>query len=331
MSSLSCLALSLLGLSRATQAILQVKQLYQFLEPTQWVENIAVRPNGHLLLTTYDDARMYTIDPRSDDAVPQVVAQLPNATALTGIAEIATDVFAFAAGVLNISDLTFEHGSGQIAVINFGGCRSDETTLLHVRTASRAPSAQLLNGLVALPEHPHILLSSDSHSGTIYRANTVTGHVDVAFQDDRLTPGPGPSPVPLGVNGLKIRNGYLYLTNSARMFFARVKINDVGGQIGALEMITQLPPSSNPAKVPDDFAMSRNGTAYLAVHPDTVAMVTTDGRYSSLVNDGDGTGDVKLDTPTSVALSRDEAMLYVTTGGNAEANGTGGQVVEVSL
>jgi sugar lactone lactonase YvrE len=326
MSFLRRLALSLLAVCSAAHATPTVKQLYQFPDPTQWIENIAVRPNGHLLLTTYDHGRLYALDPQVTDPVPQVVAQLPNETVLLGIAEVAPDVFAVAAGILNDTSITLEHGSGQIAVIDLGCFQSQDNRAVPFRTAANLPNVQLLNGLVALPQHRHIVLSPDSRTGSIYRANTITGHVDVAFQSDQLNPGQDPMPVPLGANGLRIHGGYLYVTNTARRFFARIKINGLGDPMGDLEIITQLP--ANPQTVPDDFAIAKDGTAYVAMHPDSVGKITPNGTYSTLV---DGQSGLDLDTPSSAALSRDGETLFVVTGGSSEAGGKGGQVVAVSL
>lgn len=318
------LTLAFVVFAIAVNARGHLEELYHFREPTDWIENIAVRPNGQLLLTTYNDGRLYSLEPHAKNAVPKLVAQLPHATALTGIVEIAPDIFAFAGGVFNITDYSFEHSSGQIALVNFAKC--GENGAVSVNTVAKVPGAKLLNGLVALPEHPDTVLSSDSKTGTIYRVDTVTGFVDVAFQDDRLAPSPDSKLIPLGVNGLKIHKGYLYLTNSGRLFFARIKITNDGDRAGDIEMVTELP--SNPPLVPDDFAIAKDGTAYIAAHPDVVAMITPNGTLSILAG---GQSEVTLDTPTSVALSRDERTVFVVTGGSAEVNGTGGQLVAISL
>ncbi|KAJ5806713.1 hypothetical protein N7474_010305 [Penicillium riverlandense] len=319
--------LTFLAFIGASHAEVRLKQLYQFTKPTDWVENIAVRSNGHLLLTTYNDASLYSLDPEAQNAVPQLIAQLPHATVLTGIAEIGPDVFAFAGGDFNMTDFSFEDSSGQVALINLNGCQKHGS--VSIKTVAKVPAAKLLNGLVALPERPGTVLSSDSKTGTIYRVDTLTSHVDVVFQDERLTPNSDPKQIPLGVNGLKIYKSYLYMTNSARQFFARVKINSAGDRVGDLEIIQLL---SNSQLVPDDLAISKDGTAFIAAHPDAIAIVTPQGKLSTLVASGKpGQSNVTLITPTSVALGRDENTLFVVTGGSAKAGGLGGQVVAISF
>lgn len=303
---------------------LTATQLFQFANTSQFVENIAVRPNGHLLLNTFDNARLYTLDPSTKEIVPQVVAQIPGSTALTGIVDVAHDVYAVSAGILNSTNLSFEPGTSKIVLVNVGDCNHGKPASVEV--AAQIPEAGLLNGMAGLPKHRHIVLSADSKTGRVYRVNTLNGEVDIALQDDRFTPGPHPNLVPLGINGIKVFNGYLYLTNSGQGFVARIKINDFGDKAGDLEIITTLP--LDPPKTPDDFSIARDGTIYLGAHLNTLVKITPDGKWVSLV-EGSSAG-VYLDGPTSTALSKDEKTVYVTTGGGGQS-GKGGQIVAVKL
>ncbi|KJK78774.1 hypothetical protein H634G_05588 [Metarhizium anisopliae BRIP 53293] len=284
---------------------LTANQLFQFANTSQFVENIAVRPNGHLLLNTFDNARLYTLDSSAKEIVPQVVAQIPGSTALTGIVDVAHDVYAVSAGILNFTNLSFEPGTSKIVLVNVGDCS---------------------HGKPASVEHRHIVLSADSKTGRVYRVNTLNGEVDIALEDDGFTPGPRPNSVPLGINGIKVFNGYLYLTNSGQGFVARIKINDFGDKAGDLEIITTLP--LDPPKTPDDFSIAKDGTIYLGAHLDTLVKITPDGKWVSLI-EGSSAG-VYLDGPTSTALSKDEKTVFVTTGGGGQS-GKGGQIVAVKL
>lgn len=312
----------LLGVSPVTA--LTATLLFQFPNSSQFVENIAVRPNGHLLLNTFDNGRMYTLDPSSKKHTPEVIAQVPGSTGITGIAHVAHDLYAVSAGILNLTDYSFLPGTSQVALVNVRGYKSGGK-LASVRVVAKVLDAGLLNGMVSLPKYRHIVLSVDSKSGRVYRVNTLNGKVDVAFQDDRFTPGPDPKLVPLGINGVKIFKGFLYLTNSEKRFVARIKINDFGDKEGDLEIITTLP--LDPPQVPDDFSIAKDGTIYLATHLDTLVKITPDGKSTSLV-EGSSAG-FYLDGPTSTALSRDENTVYVITAGGQD--GKGGQIVSVRL
>lgn len=98
------------------------------------------------------------------------------------------------------------------------------------------PDAHGLNGIASLPAMPHVAMSADSLSGCIYRINTLTRVVYVAFGP---LLGPGPT-FKVGINGLKTFNGYVYFTNSGQGTFARVKIDDDGSKAGDIEIIARL-------------------------------------------------------------------------------------------
>lgn len=63
-----------------------------------WFDSIAVRPNGQQLLTRLDTPELYVLDLASRAPLLVLVLRFPNVLALTGIAEIAPDVFAINAG-----------------------------------------------------------------------------------------------------------------------------------------------------------------------------------------------------------------------------------------
>ncbi|KAG7418152.1 hypothetical protein Forpe1208_v004189 [Fusarium oxysporum f. sp. rapae] len=96
-----------------------------------------------------------------------------------------------------------------------------------------------VNGILALPRHKHIILAADAERGEILRIDTTTGHVEVAIKDKALAPVPG-GPFPVGVNGIKIFNDYLYFTNTAHQSFNRVKIDDMGNKLGDFEVLPSL-------------------------------------------------------------------------------------------
>lgn len=306
-----------IGLAVTAQAAYSSQLIYQFPNYLQWVENMAVRPNGNILITTFDHAHIYELNPTSGEA-PRLVAALPDADASIGIAEIGPDVFAVEAGFLNRSDYHLE-GTGRIDILDFT-CLSKG--LPRVKTAAHYSQAKLPNGMAALPLFSHILLSADSITGTIYRINTDTGVVDVALQDPKLAPMPNPDPFLslLGVNGLKIHGQYLYVTSSSEQFLGRYLIDAEGNPLQDLEIIMEYPTPRSP----DDFAVAQNGTIFGAVPLTSVSKVTADHTVNYIVNYNDN-----FQRPTAVALSRDEKTVYVSTGGRNEVGGKGGQIFAV--
>ncbi|KAK4615080.1 hypothetical protein CLAFUR0_08879 [Fulvia fulva] len=79
-------------------ATVKTRTIYHFLEPT-FIENIVIRPNGHLLLTTFREGSVYNLDPNAASPVPELVAKLPGTTALTGIVQIEYDTYAVTGGI----------------------------------------------------------------------------------------------------------------------------------------------------------------------------------------------------------------------------------------
>ncbi|RYC63328.1 hypothetical protein CHU98_g2895 [Xylaria longipes] len=303
----------------ATATAISTRQLWQFPNETM-IENIAVRPNGRILFNTFVDARMYTLDPRRP-CHPVIAAQIPGKTALTGIAEVAPDKFAVGAGILG--NFAFADNSSSIWLVDF----AKPTDLLpaSVSWVANVPEAAIFNGIVALPKYPHVVLTSDSIKGTIYRIDTTNGKVDVAFADPKLAIGSDPL-TPLGINGMKIYDGYLYFAQSAQGYFGRLRISDKGDKIGPIEKLATVPAGSAGY---DDFAMTKHGVSYVTDHPYTVTRIAADGTQTELI----GAGNVpKLYNPTSAALNRDETKLYIVTDGATLSGGTtGGQVIEVDL
>jgi hypothetical protein len=312
----------LLGAAHLTGAV-QVRQLYQFPEAT-FIENIAIRSNGHLLLNTFANASTYTLDPSTDSPKAELIAQVPGITGLTGIAQVAHDVFAVTGGISDIANYAWEAGTAQTAIINFKKCEKNGKPT--VKTVAKGGNTTMLNGMTALPKHPYIVLHAGSKEGNIFRTNTATGAFDIAFHDEKLGFSAG-APVPLGINGLHVHGDYLYFTNSAQQFFGRVKITDKGDRAGDIEEIARVETVPGGAAY-DDFSLARDGTAYIGLHPHFLVKVTPDGKQTVLVDDS---GDIVLAGPTSTALSKDEKTVYVVTGGTNEASGGRGQVVAVTL
>ena len=283
-----------------------VRELYVFPEPT-FIENIACRPNGHLLLTTFRGASLYDIDPDAQDPKPELVAQLPGVNRLTGIVQISPDVFAITGGNREKVPFSFHPGSAKLFTIDM---RPGIGSAI-VKKLADVVEAQILNGMVGLPENPHILLSVDSISGRVFRFNTDTAAVDIVFQDTLLTPSGEPGKVPIGVNGVKIRDGFLYFTNSSREIYIRVKIGPKGDKVGELDIIFA---NKDPDLLMafDDFDLDDGGNTYVTVHPNAIYKISPDGQHSLFAGGDKET----LKNPTSLLVKSDVSKAYIVTAGD---------------
>lgn len=245
------------------------------------------------------------------------VATLPGSTGLTGIATLGDGLYAVTGGLH--SPFQFKRGSMSVYIISLKD--GDDTGVL-VDTIP-VPDTMMMNGMAPIPINPHILLSADSIQGRIIRINTRERELSIAFSDPAL--GPSDNGIPLGINGLKITQDYMYFTNSAKGTFSRVKIDQAGNKVGCFETLATLPNVTMDGNLYDDFGIDSRESAYVAIHPNSVNKIAKDGTQTLLAGGEDS--DLVQD-PTAVAMANDERSIYIATGGGTVG---GGQVIKVRL
>lgn len=320
-SSLAVTALAVLSSSRV--ALGQSSRMIWNFTSYVDIENSVLRPNGNLLFTTLTGPELYQIDPSADEPTAEVVDWLPGVTALTGIAEVADDVFAVIGGVRG----SFNYTDETIFTVDFSGATAEDPNATVVSTVARLPDAVMLNGMAALPTNPRVLVVADSRVGCLWRVDVDTGAVAKAVESPLMLPAAN-STQPIGVDGLKISADGLaaYFTSVTGDFLARVPVRDDGSALaatGAVEVLTTFEGQDNW----DDLALGAGGTvAYGAMNPSLVARVALGtGELTVVVNDTTMAGG-----PTSVVLKGDGVHAYVTTRGDS-ATGSSGQIYEVTL
>ncbi|KAL9114310.1 MAG: hypothetical protein Q9227_001732 [Pyrenula ochraceoflavens] len=329
------------------------RELYAFPAGT-FIENLALHPRtSHLLLTTFAGPDIYALDPSSSTPAPTPVATCPGSTGLTGISAIAPDIYAVTGGI-HIG-FGFEEGSMRVYVVDFSSSFSDASSesaaspyaaKAVVKEIAQVPASRCLNGLAALPApYSHVVLSGDSIAGKMYRIDTRSGAVDVAFSGDFLEPlGAESKAVPLGVNGVKMwgdgsEKWWCYFTNSARGTVCRVRIDPAqqGSRVEGeeVEILARLPGEGvvkagfGGWTAHDDLAVDREGNAYVTVHGNAVVRVKTNGEQEVVAGGGEST---VLKEPTSAVMAGDGKSIFVSTGGSmVEGESYGGQVVEVKI
>lgn len=276
------------------------------------IENIAVRPNGKLLLNTVTGAIMAQLDPANPQ--PEIVANLTNALgngqpgSLTGIAETCHDVYTVAAGNFLFGPqvpggVAGVPGSFSVWNVNLNGKQGPKVS--HVASI---PEANTLNGVTAIPGgNKDLVLIADSGLGAVWAVNTKTGEYYNAIQSDLWLPN---AEVNFGINGVHVQGRYLYFTNSAQQTFGAVPIDlQTGKATGEVTVFATFPEGENP----DDFSFKPNqGGAYVATQPNAVYQIPQDGSLNLVAGGGD---DQTLLGPTSTAFAKDGCTLYITTGG----------------
>lgn len=283
-------------------------------DPAVAIENVAITSRGQLLLTTlYDGGRLYSLDPLMPQPEARVIATLPGCDGLTGIREIAHDVFTVTGGPLG--------ATGFMGLRAFNVTLSGSRTAIVTETAS-VPDTAMLNGMAKLSRDPAVILVADSFRGEIVRINTVSGTVDVAIKDKLFRPT---AAVSLGINGLEVLGDHLYFTNSGQGIFARIKINLDGSKVNGseAEILARIPGTPSRQNFYDDFAVreTREGKleALVATQANSIYHIL-DGKQSLFLGGGNST---LLKVPTRSLYSKNGKKLYVVTGG--------GQVVEADL
>jgi hypothetical protein len=179
-----------------------------------------------------------------------------------------------------------------------------------------APGALFLNGLVRLPDGR--VLVADSIAGTIWQVSGA-GEAPVAWLQDPFLAQPadmaGFQP---GANGLKLHDGALFVSNSARGALARVELAADGAAAGGAETVLE------PGGI-DDFWIAADGTVTVATHGETLVSIAPDGGIVTLLAEG-------CDSCTAVAPRQGPEgpeWVVLTTGKLLEGGGLPARVLAV--
>ena len=301
-----------------------VRDIYQFPKPT-WIENLAVRGNGKILLTLLTSPDLYQADPFAPGDKPKLIHNFAPYQALTGITEVEPDIFAVATG--NFSALALKNSPGSYAVWKVNVRESPPV----IKKIADIRNGQLLNGLTLLDAAKKTILIADSTGGVVFRLNTETGRYKVVLDDPILKGLPG-GPLQIGVNGIRVVNNTLFFTTGDQNLFASVPITREGTAIGAFKVIVH-----NTVGRFDDFALSPNGNAFITQGSgNQIAKVTPRGIETEVAG---GLNSTTLPGGTAAKFGRtakDKRVLYVTTNGGlaGPVNGTvvvGGKLAAVTI
>lgn len=312
---------------------LPARTVAQLASSPSWLENIAVRANGDLLVTQLVPAPvLYTVrNPSAPHAAlePLYTWHEPNVTILLGIIETYPDVFAVIAGNAT-ANATGYPGTFSAWEVDFSASSPKTVPATPaVRKIANIPAATFLNGVIPLPGNPSVLLIPDSQFGLIFRLDTRTGASEVIADRPEFKPYPERQnkTVGFGINGVRILDRYLYFTNSNLVSIFRLKITRDGyvarnGKAG-VELVADL---NAVTTFVDDFAVGEDGTLW-AVSNDgnTIVAVSRGGRrIESVAGQRD---QLTVAGGTAAAFGRgkkDRKVLYVSTAGGLDApvNGT---------
>ncbi|TGJ81933.1 hypothetical protein E0Z10_g6823 [Xylaria hypoxylon] len=294
----------------ASVHLLPTHDVFQFNDTGTWLENIAVRPNGDLLVTMFTPTpSLYTLKrPYSPTREFSLLHTFDNATALLGITETDTDTFAIISTQLNDASLPIP-GSSAIWEVSFRDHK------LNTQKITGLPDLVLPNGITSIPGSSTVLVA-DCLLGNVTRCNTKTGATEVVLARPETAPLPDEAES-LGVNGIHYRDGYLYWSNSALVSIFRIRVDKHGNPApdAVVETVGQID-----ASFIDDFALDHAGTAWVATNREnTIVALRSNG--SSEVVAGSPTK-FTVAGCTAAAFGRtakDSKTLYVVTSGALRA------------
>jgi hypothetical protein len=327
------------------------KHIYQFPNGT-WIENLAVRSDGNLLLSLVAPcACLYSLDPIVPKGEPTLVHNFTEShglSSLLGITEGTHERFYVVAENYSYVTNTVDAGSINVFRVDFSSWRRDSHSKTEHENEAKISlvvnlkDASFLDGLAAHPLNSSLLLAADPALGQTFAINTETGHYTTGIKDE-LMAAPEGAALEFGINGLHVGDAWrtLYFTNSVRPALARIAIAMDGGPAAASSSAEKIADDSPYSY--DDFALSPGVST--SSESRYVYAVTSNGNSVQRVDLSSGSTDIIAGSVNSTLMAEpsacqfgrteaDKGWLYVTTaGGIAEpVDGNiivGGQVVGV--
>ena len=238
---------------------------------TEWpqgsfVENLAAKHDGRLLVTVHSSNEIYEVNPHLSKANRTLLVKLPSSP--SGIAELDYNHFYVNAGTIG------QPNSWSIYRVSL---HDEATPKASYTQVAAVDSALFLNGLCVLSYEHGTLLSVDSMLGQIFKINIHTKQVELWYESDLLKKR-SHDPMMPGINGIRrcAADGSLYLSNTDRAIILRLAIDPFDFRPkGQLETLVRN-------IVCDDFTIDRFGAIYATTHVHNSLMRLTpvqDGEY----------------------------------------------------
>ncbi|CAM6083701.1 unnamed protein product [Calypogeia fissa] len=313
-----------------------VRTVFEFPKNT-FVENLAVRSNGQILVSVITTPQLFLVN-SVQVGEPTLIHNFTSALGVAGIAEYDEDVFAVITG--NFSFVTDDVGPGTWAVwsVDLRGVESQPDNTLYpppqIHKIADVNEARSLNGISLLSKDKGTILVGDVSAGNIIRLDVESGDYKVVINNTFTLPAPATISFTFGVNGLHVRDGSVFLTNTGKSIFVEIPINEDGTPAENGTIIAHTLASIDEF---DDFTFDRKGNAYLVTgRGNSVERISRDGRREVII--AGSLNSTMIAEPTSAAFGRgecDKNVLYVTTAGGfvTPVDGTiviGGQLLAIT-
>lgn len=260
-----------------------------------WVENLAVRSNGKILVVLFSQPEVYEINPFRHPPTAELIARFDNAIGVQGIAELEDGLDVFA--VMPLTGSTYSLWTVDVRAWDDGRRETVKSEVI-----KRIEGVGLLNGLTRFTESE--LLASDSNMGTVVSLNITSRTSSVVLKDETML---GIPLIGAGINGLREHSGNLYYTNLFKGIVCRIPIDSLDAiQSGPVQII------GSGLGLLDDLAVGDDNSIYVAQYlSGSVARLDQNGSVQTVAQG--------LDQPTSAQFGRtveDRNILYVSSSGN---------------
>ena len=278
-----------------------VRTLYEYPVGT-WLENIAVRPSGELLITVFTKPQLVQFNPFETQSKPELIHTFPGYLAVAGIAEIAPDSFAVATGNTSF-DSGPQKGSWSIWNVDFTEPHKLDATINKI---TDVPEATFIDGLCNLPscKKPENILIGDIADGLIRRVDVTTGDSPIVIENKYTATAKDPLFGKTGVNGIHVKDDILYYVNSAKRTFASLPIGPNGNPTGPPTLIQKVHKSEEVFYF-DDFAIKDDDAYLICGSANAIEQIGLDGTPKGKVIAGD-LNSTQIAGPTAAAFGRTE-------------------------
>lgn len=303
------------------------RDIYQYPAGT-WAENLAVRANGQLIITRLDQPIIQLVNPFTPGKAPVTIYTFPAAAGCTGITEYAPDIFAVVTGNFSLATRANPPGEWSVWKVDMRSYTGPGTA--KVTKITDVPTALLLNGATLLDPIKGSILIADSLAANLIRVDASKGTYTVV-QADTTMAGVNKGGIPIGINGVRVRDGKLYFTNGTKNIFVRVSINPADGTAtGAYTILV-----TNTVGAFDDFAADIFGEFFNCQGPaGTLAKITVQGNVGTEQEVAGNASSKAITGNTSARFGRtvfDLTTLYVTTNGGFPTPVEGAKIVAVDV
>ena len=246
-------------------------------------ENIAQAPDGSIYVTGMDDKVLWKV---TTSGQVEKFADVPGVNQVLGVAPSDNGVVvtaflrpfrrpapapaqppaAGAAPPAPALQIDFSDVGTEVLVFDKNG---------KVTATIPGQKGQAFNGITAVGKGKFLI--ADSNAGTIWQVDASKKQIEPWIKDDVLAPAGN---VPIGANGVKARNGWVYVSVTGKGAIYRVQMDSNGRPQGTLKLFSE-------GFRPDDFDVAKDGSIYSSSGT-TMFKVSPDGQVSKYLENVPG-------------------------------------------